>query len=393
MKIKAICEITGLSDRTIRYYIEEGLVSPSYTENYLGRKNYDFTNKDIDELNNITVLRKFDFTIAEIKTIINDVESSRTILAEVKERTEATVLNGQEKLAVLSQIDTEQSYSVEELAKELSKPALALPIHNEKVKTNIPKILFSLFKAIIITVIVWLPILLSLFVVIIDIRNNHYPVFSPKLIIATIVSLLPSIMIMVIPKIKKFIKRILLVLCILCIPVSFILSFGVVSRSETTDFRNYRDFDADCLANKSMFFQELFPLWPHYFVNVEQPDGNWEAVYLDAHYFYRNLPAMDYTYDIYAEWPLEKEAFDAEVARVQALYENDTNNYYAYDIVKKGNYTCLFRYNGDPPFEEVSWSYTYYIFAYDEQNLTVRYILCDSLENGVDQPYYLSLDW
>lgn len=393
MKIKAICEITGLSDRTIRYYIEEGLVSPSYTENYLGRKNYDFTNKDIDELNNITVLRKFDFTIAEIKTIINDVESSRTILAEVKERTEATVLNGQEKLAVLSQIDTERSFSVEELAKELSKPALALPIHNEKVKTNIPKILFSLFKAIIITVIVWLPILLSLFVVIIDIRNNHYPVFSPKLIIATIVSLLPSIMIMVIPKIKKFIKRILLVLCILCIPVSFILSFGVVSRSETTDFRNYRDFDADCLANRSMFFQELFPLWPHYFVNVKQPDGNWEAVYLDAHYFYRNLPAMDYTYDIYAEWPLEKEAFDAEVARVQALYENDTNNHYAYDMVKKGNYTCLFRYNGDPPFEEVSWSYTYYIFAYDEQNLTVRYILCDSLEDGVDQPYYLSLDW
>ena len=36
MKIKTVCEKTGLTDRTIRYYIEEGLVSPSYTENYLG---------------------------------------------------------------------------------------------------------------------------------------------------------------------------------------------------------------------------------------------------------------------------------------------------------------------------------------------------------------------
>ena len=35
----------------------------------------------------------------------------------------------------------------------------------------------------------------------------------------------------------------------------------------------------------------------------------------------------------------------------------------------------------------------FYIFAYDEENLRVRYILCDSLENGCDQPYYLSLQW
>ena len=39
MIIKAICEATGLSERTIRYYIEEGLLTPQYTENYLGRKN------------------------------------------------------------------------------------------------------------------------------------------------------------------------------------------------------------------------------------------------------------------------------------------------------------------------------------------------------------------
>jgi len=96
------------------------------------------------------------------------------------------------------------------------------------------------------------------------------------------------------------------------------------------------------------------------------------------------------TYDIYAEWPLKKEAFDAEVSRVRALYENSAEKY---DIVQRGNYTCFFAYDGDAPFEEATDNYTYYIFAFDEQNLIVRYILCISLENGVDQPYYLSLDW
>ena len=99
---------------------------------------------------------------------------------------------------------------------------------------------------------------------------------------------------------------------------------------------------------------------------------------------------MDYTYDIYAEWPLEKEEFDKEVARVQALYESQSSDYVT---VQKGDYTCFFLYDGNPPFEEVTDSYTYFIFAFDEQNLIVRYIMCDSLENGVDQPYYLSLDW
>ena len=47
MKIKAVCELTGLTDRTIRYYIEEKLISPLYTENYLGRKPIAFPKKTL----------------------------------------------------------------------------------------------------------------------------------------------------------------------------------------------------------------------------------------------------------------------------------------------------------------------------------------------------------
>ncbi len=103
---------------------------------------------------------------------------------------------------------------------------------------------------------------------------------------------------------------------------------------------------------------------------------------------------MDYTYDIYAEWPLRQEAFDKEVARVTELFESCAENRsWKVATVEKGDYVCLFFYQGTPPFAPVTDSYTYYVFAYDPDHLWVRYILCDSLENGADQPYYLVLDW
>ena len=69
MKIKEICQKTGLTDRTVRYYIEEGLISPFYTENYLGRKSFDFSEEDLEALKNIATLRAFGFSVEEIKEL------------------------------------------------------------------------------------------------------------------------------------------------------------------------------------------------------------------------------------------------------------------------------------------------------------------------------------
>lgn len=400
MKIKSVCELTGLTDRTIRYYIEEKLVTPLYTENYLGRKTYNFSEKDIKELNDIAVLRKFDFTLNEIKSVINDAETSKKILSNVKDRTAQAVLDGQSKLSALSQISVEKAYTMAELAEELSKVSLNLPVHRETVKTNIVKTVLSILKTIVIFAIVWLPIALSLFGVIISINDYHYPVFEPVAIVLTIVSFLPSIAVLIVSKTKlkwkKIALGILLVCCVLSIPVSFFMSFGIVSKSETADFRNYRDFDADCLANRNVVFQELFPNWPHYFENVKQSDGGYETVYLDSHYYYHYHQGFDYTYDIYAEWPLNEYEYTKEVKRATAVFtKNIENKTYNYDFteLKKGDYNCLILYSGDEPFTSATNSYDYIIFAYNDENSTVRYIYCDSLENGADQPYYLEIDW
>ena len=73
MKMKAVCEATGLTDRTVRYYIDENLISPLYTENYLGRKTFDFSDADIQQLKDIAVLRKFGFSIGEIRQFPMDI--------------------------------------------------------------------------------------------------------------------------------------------------------------------------------------------------------------------------------------------------------------------------------------------------------------------------------
>lgn len=394
MKIKTVCDITGLTDRTIRYYIEEQLISPTYTENYLGRKSFDFSQDNVDTLKNISVLRNFDFTIDEIRRIIIDANTSISIISNVRHRTEESVCEGKEKLLILSKLSNEKAYSIDQLAKELSKPTVSMIKHKEIIEWNPIKTILAFIKSVIIFAIVWLPVALSLFVVIISISDFHYPVFNYTMIGLTLASFWPSISVLIVSKSKwkrkKIVKRVLLILCALSIPISFIMSFGIITRSETSDIRNYRRLDADCLANRNSFFQDLFPVWPHYFVNEKQPDGSWETVYLDTHYYYRYLRVLDYTYDIYAEWPLEKEEFDKEVARVKELYDTKAKDY---QTVQKGSFTCFFKYYGDPPFQEVTDNYTYYIFAYDETNQIVRYILCDSLENGVDKPFYLSLDW
>ncbi len=396
MKIKTVCEITGLTDRTVRYYIEEQLVSPAYTENYLGRKAFDFSESDIQQLQDIAVCRKFGFSIAEIKEMLLEPAQIIPIVKALQQRKQIVIDEESALLQTLLLLDENHSYTIAELAAQLSAPVVDEPLPAEDSSWYTEKMILNFFKTLLLGIVTWSPVVLSILAAISSIHAHAYPVFNPKAFIIVLFALSPTYLMLLLPEDKvRFpwlctARKILVILCILSIPISSLFSLAVSARSETSDIRNYRRFDVDCPVNLSSFFSDLFPIWPHYFVNEKQPDGSWETVYLDAHYYYRNLPALDYTYDIYAEWPLEKEDFDKEVSRVRALYESQEKDYVT---VRKGNYTCFFLYYGNPPFEKVTQSYTYFIFAFDEQNLTVRYIMCDSLENGADQPFYLSLNW
>ena len=396
MKIKAVCDLTGLTARTVRVYIDEQLIAPKFTENYLGRRSFEFSQSDIAALQNIATLRKYGFSIDEIRNILLDSQTSIAIIENVKQRTKIQADEYHERLKALSRVESLKAYSVEELSEILLQGEAEIQLPIELPKRNAKRII----KSSVIFFVVWLPFVLVVGGIIHDITTYAYPKISITNVILTLLTLIPSISILVItklkPNIKRTVKRIILCLCVVAIPFSLVMPYGIVTRSETTDFRYYRDFDPDCLATRNKVFNEVFPMWPHYFENVKNEDGEWEAIYLDAKYYYRFFYGMDYTYDIYAEWPLEADKFGEEVQRVKGVFEKaiaDKTYGYKFVEIEKGEYTCLILYSGDEPFQKATNNYQYLIFAYSETTNSVRYIYCDSLENGADQPYYLQLDW
>ncbi len=400
MKIKAVCDITGLTDRTIRYYIEEELISPTYSENYLGRKSFDFSQEDIDTLKSISTLRKFDFTIDEIRQIINDESSSTSIISNVKQRTEASVSLGDEKLQALSKLSEQKSYTLLQLAEALSKPTITLPAPNELVRKISKKAVISFLESALKRIIIWSPIVLSLLMIIGNATENRYPVVNYKMILLTILCFIPLPILPYLKKIKwkrqELTERIFSILLFFCLPLSGIFSSMIITASETSSIYDYRKFDADCIANTDSFIQEFFPISANYYYIKSKPNDFREiAVHPDARYYYYYNPNMNSTYDIYAQWPLEQDEFDNEVTRVQDLFSKKAaDSTMEYEVIRKGNYNCIILYESFySVFEDQKLQYKFYIFAYDENRTIVRYIACVSDDPRKHQPYHLTLQW
>lgn len=119
MKIKAVCERTGLSDRAVRLYIESGLLSPEKTENYTGRRSFDFSESDIERLDRIAALRAAGFSIAQIKEIQETPDSIPLIVAEVTEKQETELRRSEKVLSSLNALSEDIS-SFDELADRLT---------------------------------------------------------------------------------------------------------------------------------------------------------------------------------------------------------------------------------------------------------------------------------
>lgn len=70
MKMKEVCQKTGLTERAVRYYIERGLIKPAATPSAVGRRtDYQFDGVHIAELRDIAALRGCGFSIDRILTM------------------------------------------------------------------------------------------------------------------------------------------------------------------------------------------------------------------------------------------------------------------------------------------------------------------------------------
>jgi len=119
MKIKEVCDITGLTDRTIRYYIQCGLLQPDQKETYAGRKNFTFSRQDVERLESIKLLRQAGFSIEQIRAC----RDASDVTPFVQERLRELENEQQERMVlidILQKANLDREVSEEELVVILS---------------------------------------------------------------------------------------------------------------------------------------------------------------------------------------------------------------------------------------------------------------------------------
>lgn len=102
MKINEVSKLTGLSQKTIRYYEERELIKPDIQ--VIRDRNFrDYSDETITRLTSIATLRKLLFSIDEIKLLINDPTQMNSILLDYQTRLATEI---KEKNLILNTLST-----------------------------------------------------------------------------------------------------------------------------------------------------------------------------------------------------------------------------------------------------------------------------------------------
>lgn len=116
MRMKDVCSRTGLTDRAVRLYIDSGLLSPKEEISYTGRRSILFSEADADTLCVIATLRRVGFSLADIRAMQTEPESTPEILTRHRRAVEAEIGAKQEILTKLSLIETNRSLTCRDIA-------------------------------------------------------------------------------------------------------------------------------------------------------------------------------------------------------------------------------------------------------------------------------------
>ena len=430
MKIKKVCELTCLSDRAIRFYIEQELIEPAFKENYLGRRTYDFSDADVELLKNISVLRKFGFTLVEIKLLILDSNNSINILPKIHERKLYQRDIDAKAFYALSRLDDKREYSLSEIAQHLREPSNLLLPSNDGLEGEIKNIISWVLIGISAFLYLWMSWIWSLdpFIKrVINLVNYSYTNFEFSKLLPAIMwfGIAVALIVLIIVFRKKLngliAKAIPTVLCFSTIMISMNSFARIEFYSYNENFENYKVYDKESGLEERGFQKNVFPEEP---LNYNE----------DAVYSYKYIKDPQYSYfkaiDLYAEWTVDDAEFDKEVERVLSVYE-EFNRVYKdeYYVYEKNGYVCyVFFYDGSinsllsnrSYFDSENRKYIdvsdqldifvadarknfghpgYYdcgLFAYNKETKTLRYSYCDGYEDvwqNDHSPYYTQVEW
>ena len=127
MKLKEVCERTGLTKRTIRFYEEKELLSPQKTYKN-GREYRDYSENDVARLMDIATLRRARFTIQEIKQMEAQPEDMPEVFTAYREG----LYEQQKELAALiaaaEGVNPEELTSTKQLISVMQRATQRLPL-------------------------------------------------------------------------------------------------------------------------------------------------------------------------------------------------------------------------------------------------------------------------
>jgi MerR family transcriptional regulator, copper efflux regulator len=127
MKIKDVAKLTGLTEKTIRFYEDKGLITPD-KEEISGRMFRSYSDETVVHLNLVASLRKLDFSISDIIIMRDNPEKISTILREYYSTTLDDLDNKTKVIQLLEQVKYDNINSLEELAEQLSEISKNRPL-------------------------------------------------------------------------------------------------------------------------------------------------------------------------------------------------------------------------------------------------------------------------
>jgi len=142
MKIKEVSSKTGLTQKAIRLYMENGLVHP-HIEEGLYKNSYTFTEENIRELEEVAVLRKAGFSIFEISLMREMPEKLPEILEKKKMSVEMEIDEKKNIKEALSRLEVYEFGSVSSVADSLKQSVK----REEEQKETVSKRGFYIFIA------------------------------------------------------------------------------------------------------------------------------------------------------------------------------------------------------------------------------------------------------
>jgi len=136
MTIYEVCKRTGLTERTILYYEEEGLISPEKVEKD-GRVHRNYSEQDVSWLETISLLRKLSFSVDEIKTMIQEPNLIPTVLSDYRNRIICFGSQMNDVVEAIDRLDMKYVPDVVALSKGLKVVAAKRPLQTHDLSPNV----------------------------------------------------------------------------------------------------------------------------------------------------------------------------------------------------------------------------------------------------------------